>query len=245
MAKKINPMVAIAGGVVAVLLLFAIISIVFYPGPDVVVDDHHSAEDGHGVEQDHSDDHVDHGAEGDHGAEEDGSDDVNDSDTKDDDHTSSTDDTVSSNDSITAAIGDTVSAHYVGKFENGTVFASTNRETGAQPIEFILGKGVIVKGFDDAVLGMKKGETKTVVVQPKDGFPSNPDLIITFSRAQIEGVFGSVPAVGNEITFSNGNQISKGVVQEVTSTTVIIDFNSNTVGKVLTYEITVVDISRK
>ena len=244
MAKKINPMLAIAGGLIAVLLLFAIISIVFYPGQAVVVDDPHGG--GHGVEGDHSADHVDHGSEGDHGAEEDGAGDVNDSDTKVDDDTSSTDDNAAANDtdSITAAVGDTVFAHYVGKFENGTVFASTNRETGAQPIEFILGKGVIVKGFDDAVLGMKKGETKTTVVQPKDGFPSNPDLIITFNRAQIEGAFGSVPEIGNELTFSNGNLVSKGVVREVTSNTVVIDFNSNTVGKVLTYEITVIDISR-
>ena len=248
MAKKINPMLAIVGGVLAVLLLFAIISIVFYPGQDVVVDDPHAHGDGHGVEGDH-DAEVDHGSEGDHGAEENDAADTNDSDTPTDDNSaddnaSSTDDDTAANNGITAAVGDTVSVHYIGKFENGTVFASTNRETGAQPIVIVLGQNTIVKGFDAAVLGMKKGETKTAVVQPSDGFPSDPAKIVTFDRTQIVSVFGSVPEVGSEITFSNGNQISKGVVQEVTSTTVIIDFNSNTVGKVLTYEITVIDISR-
>ena len=239
MAKKINPMLAIAGGVLAVLLLFAIISIVFYPGSAVTVDDPHGG--GHGVEGDHGAE-VDHGTEGDHSADGNNAADTHNNDTPAKDNTSSAGNNTAANESIAAAVGDTVSAHYVGKFENGTVFAST---TGAQPIEFVLGKGVIVKGFDDAVLGMKKGETKTAVVQPKDGFPSNPDKIVTFNRTQIVSVFGSVPEVGSEITFSNGNLVSNGVVREVTSNTVIIDFNDNTVGKVLIYEITVTDISRK
>ena len=176
MAKKINPLLAIVGGLLAVLLLFAIISIVFYPGPAVAVDDPHAHGGGHGVEDDHSADYVDHGAEGDHGAEEDGAGEANDDhSTADNDETSSDNDTSGSNTSTDNTSTDNTTAN----------------------------------------------ENNTSAVVP----PSNPDLIITFSRVQIEGIFGSVPEVGNEITLSVGSQTSKGIVREVTSNTVVIDFN--------------------
>ena len=253
MAKKINPMLAVVGGLLAVLLLFSIISIVFYPGAPIELEGGHGA-DGHG--SDAVDDTVDHGnessEEGDAGAEDENL--TNEGDSADTDNSTvdgadnGTENNTSENGTaateVTASAGDTVFVHYVGKFENGTVFTSTGRENGSQPVSIVLGQNPIVKGFDSAVVGMKINETKTAVVSPEDGYPSNSALIITFDRTQIVSVFGSVPNVGDKIIFSNGGQTPNGAVLEVTANSVLIDFNDETVGKVLTYEITVTEIQK-
>ena len=251
MAKKINPMLAVVGGLLTVLLLFSIISIVFYPGAPVELEGGHGhGTDGHG--SDAVDDNVGHGnessEEGDAEAEDENL--TTDGDSADTDNSTvdGADNTTSENGTatteVTAAAGDTVFVHYVGKFENGTVFASTGRENGSQPVSIVLGQNTIVKGFDSAVAGMKINETKTAVVSPEDGYPSNSALIITFDRTQIVGVFGSVPNVGDKVIFSNGGQTPNGAVLEVTANSVLIDFNDETVGKVLTYEITVTEIQK-
>ena len=251
MAKKINPMLAIMGGLVTVLLLFAIISIVFYPAPAEYGD--HG--DGHGDYVDgHGSDVSDSDADSHNDSAEDNADATDDtSNAADDDSSgdgSSANDNADSSDNtqadteatnVTAAIGDTVSVEYTGKFENGTVF-DTSDYLSIHPVKVVLGQSTIFKEFDDAVLGMKAGETKTITVQQKAS--SNPDLVITFDRTQIIGVFGSVPSVNDEITFTNGNQVSKGTVQSVTANSVVIDFNSNTAVNVLTYEITVTGIEK-
>ena len=251
MAKKINPMLAIMGGLVTVLLLFAIISIVFYPAPAEYGD--HG--DGHGDYVDgHGSDVSDSDADSHNDSAEDNADATDDtSNAADDDSSgdgSSANDNADSSDNtqadteaanVTAAIGDTVSVQYTGKFENGTI-SDTSDYSGVQPVKVVLGQSTIFKEFDDAVLGMKAGETKTITVQQKAS--SNPDLVITFDRTQIIGVFGSVPSVNDEITFTNGNQVSKGTVQSVTANSVVIDFNSNTAVNVLTYEITVTEIQK-
>jgi FKBP-type peptidyl-prolyl cis-trans isomerases 2 len=265
MAKKINPMLAIMGGLVTVLLLFAIISIVFYPAPAEYGDHgdgHGDYVDGHGsdVSDSDADSHND-SAENNADATDDTSNAADDDSSGDgssaNDNADSSDNTQADTEAanVTAAIGDTVSVQYTGKFENGDTVSvqytgkfengtvsDTSDYSGVQPVKVVLGQSTIFKEFDDAVLGMKAGETKTITVQQKAS--SNPDLVITFDRTQIIGVFGSVPSVNDEITFTNGNQVSKGTVQSVTANSVVIDFNSNTAVNVLTYEITVTEIQK-
>ena len=249
MAKKINPMMAVVGGLLAVLLLFSIISIVLYPGAPIELegghgDDGHGSDvaDGHGSdnEQNTGDDSAAEDGQGSAGDSEgdtgDGAGDSNDN--ADNSTENNTDDNTAPE--VVAAVGDTVSVQYVGKFENGTIFAST--PSGVLPEPIVLGQNSIVKGFDAAVVGMKVNERKTVVIQPEDGYPHDSALVISFDRTQIVGVFGSVPAVGAKITFTSGTQTSSGTVLEVTNNAVLIDFNKEVAGKVLTYEITVTEI---
>ena len=64
-------------------------------------------------------------------------------------------------------IGDLVSVNYVGRFESGEVFDSSE---GGAPLQFTVGQGEVIKGFEKAVIDMKAGEIKTVTIPPEDGY---------------------------------------------------------------------------
>ena len=71
---------------------------------------------------------------------------------------------------------------YTGKLENGDVFDSSE---GKQPLTFTVGAGMLIKGFDQAVIGMKKGESKTVTIPPDMGYgPRNEKAMVDIPRAQ-------------------------------------------------------------
>lgn len=67
-----------------------------------------------------------------------------------------------------AKSGDVVTVHYTGTLENGVKFDSSLDR--GQPFEFTLGVGQVIKGFDNGILGMKVGEKKRIVIDPKDGY---------------------------------------------------------------------------
>ncbi|MDR2861512.1 MAG: FKBP-type peptidyl-prolyl cis-trans isomerase, partial [Syntrophobacterales bacterium] len=71
--------------------------------------------------------------------------------------------------------GNRIKIHYTGKLKDGTVFESN---IGDAPLEFTVGKGKVIKGFENAVLGMKTGEAKTVTIKPADAYgPKDQSLI--------------------------------------------------------------------
>ena len=76
--------------------------------------------------------------------------------------------------------GDTVRVHYTGRLEDGTVFdSSENRD----PLEFTIGDGEVIPGFERAVAGMEPGEVKTATIQPEDSYgPRLDDMTITIDR---------------------------------------------------------------
>ncbi|PZM85692.1 peptidylprolyl isomerase [Candidatus Gracilibacteria bacterium] len=83
--------------------------------------------------------------------------------------------------------GDTVSVHYNGTLENGEKFDSSYDR--GEPIDFQVGSGMMIKGFDKAVVGMKVGEKKSIILKPEDAYGKEEDYIITAGRekfAQIE-----------------------------------------------------------
>ena len=65
--------------------------------------------------------------------------------------------------------GDTVSVLYTGKLQDGTVFDASDKH-GGEPIEFVLGKGMVIKGWDEGVAGMQVGEKRTLVIPPNLGY---------------------------------------------------------------------------
>lgn len=106
--------------------------------------------------------------------------------------------------------GDTVSVSYTGSLEDGTVFDTNIEEVAEeagieklffQPLEFTLGQGQVIAGFEEAVLGMRIGEKKTVTLPPEKGYgDSDPSLIIsspretTFNRTENISLLSTLPA---------------------------------------------------
>lgn len=134
-----------------------------------------------------------------------------------------------------AADGDTVAVDYTGTLDDGEQFDSS---TGRAPLEFVVGSGQVIKGFDDAVRGMAVGETVTVRIEPADAYgEQDPEAIVEFP---IEEVPEEFHVVGTPVQFATGQ---RGVVIEVTDTTVTIDLNHELAGEALTFEITLVSIT--
>ena len=79
--------------------------------------------------------------------------------------------------------GDTITVHYTGRFENGKIFDTS---VGGLPFKFTVGTGRIIKGFDDAVIGMKEGEKKAVTITPDKSYGTwRDDLVIDIPQSQI------------------------------------------------------------
>ena len=138
-----------------------------------------------------------------------------------------------------AGDGDTVSVHYTGTLADGTEFDSSRDR---DPLRFTIGTGQVVPGFEDAVYGMKVGETKTVTIPAAQAYGEREeDLIIEMDRDQLAGDVD--PQVGQTvgITYTDGQQ-GTAIVTEVTETTVTLDANRALAGEDLTFEIKLVKV---
>lgn len=150
-----------------------------------------------------------------------------------------------------AGKGDTVSVNYVGKLENGTVF-DTSIEAEAKkgglplrgsysPLEFTVGAGQMIAGFDAGVLGMKEGEEKTVRLPPEQAYGNRrEDAVISIPVANI-GNSESIK-VGSMLYAQNG---ASGTVAAIENGTAKVDFNHELAGKTLVFTIKMVKIQKK
>ena len=85
--------------------------------------------------------------------------------------------------SATAEDGDTVKVHYTGTLGDGTVFDTS---LGSEPLEFTLGEGKMIPGFEQAVYGLKVGQSKTVTIPVEEAYgPHRDDLVIVVEREQL------------------------------------------------------------
>ena len=143
--------------------------------------------------------------------------------------------------SIVAQKGDKVKVDYTGTLSDGTVFDSSK---GRAPLEFTVGAGQMIAGFDKAVVGMKVGETKKVTIPATEAYgPSDPDMIVSVPKSKLPA--GMNPQVGDQLgmTTSDGQQIPVRVV-EVNVDSIKVDANHEMAGKDLTFEITMVAITK-
>ena len=135
--------------------------------------------------------------------------------------------------------GDMVKVHYTGTLSDGTQFDSSE---GKDPLEFTVGAGQMIKGFDNAVRGMKVGETKTVTIPAAEAYGERKDsLVITFDLSEIPD--GMSLKVGDTVPLqtTSGGYVN-GTVTAVSDTDVTVDANHRLAGKDLTFEITLVEI---
>ena len=139
-----------------------------------------------------------------------------------------------------ANTGDKVSIHYTGTLEDGSRFDSSE---GREPLQFELGSGQVIPGFDKAVEGMTVGETKTVTIPPEDAYgPRNEQAIQSVPKSALPPELE--PQVGMNLQAQNQNQqpIQLTVVA-VEEDSITVDANHPLAGKALNFEINLVAIA--
>jgi peptidylprolyl isomerase len=135
--------------------------------------------------------------------------------------------------------GDTVRVHYTGTFDDGEIFDSSS---GREPLEFTMGSGQLIPGFDRAVDGMSPGESKTVKIPAEEAYgPHREEMMLEVDRAQVPPDLD--PKVGERLEIKQQDGRSVPVtVTEVTDTQVVLDGNHPLAGKSLNFEIELVEI---
>ena len=138
-----------------------------------------------------------------------------------------------------AKAGDTVRIHYTGTLDNGTRFDSSE---GREPLEFNLGGGQVIPGFDSAVDGMAVGESKTVTIPAAEAYGERHEqLVQQVPREMLPDTIE--PAVGMQLqSQSPEGQVMNLVVTEVNDASITVDANHPLAGQALTFSIELVEI---
>lgn len=142
-----------------------------------------------------------------------------------------------------AKAGDKVKVEYAGKFADGKEF--DNSSWHGAPLEFQLGAGQVVPGFEKAIFGMKKGESKTFTIKAAEAYGEpRAELVREIPRQTLPMGEGTEekfkPGMMIVLGAPNGTRIP-AVVKEISATKLVVDFNHPLAGKDLTFEIKVVE----
>jgi len=137
--------------------------------------------------------------------------------------------------------GDIINVHYTGRLTDGTLFDSSE---GREPLEFEVGSGMVIKGFDEGVTGMSVGEKKTVHISVADAYGEvDSSYLAVFNKAEIPS---DIPyEIGMQLNMhqDGSGQVMPVAVVEVTDTTITLDANHPLAGKDLIFDLEVVAIS--
>ena len=135
--------------------------------------------------------------------------------------------------------GDKVKVHYHGKLTNGETFDSS---AGREPLEFEVGSGMVIKGFDTGVTGMKPGEKKTVNIPVDEAYgPQNPDMFIEYPKANFPA--DMTLEIGLPLMLSNeSGQQFEVKVNEIKDEVVVLDANHSLAGEELIFDLELVEI---
>ncbi len=134
--------------------------------------------------------------------------------------------------------GDTIAVDYTGKLENGEVFDTSEGKT---PLTFTVGAGMLIKGFDEAVIDMKKGDSKTVTIPPEMGYgPRNEDALVDVPRMHFPDEIPLEVGLELQLQDPNGRPVPAKVA-EITDEVVKMDVNHFLAGKTLVFDITIAD----
>ncbi len=138
-----------------------------------------------------------------------------------------------------AKVGDTIKVHYTGTLDDGTVFDSS---VGREPLQFTIGLGQMIPGFDKGVVGLNLNESKTITIPADQAYGQyRADLVQVVARDQFPT--DSELEVGQMLQASQPNgQIILVTVTNVTDTDVTLDANHRLAGENLTFEIQLVEI---
>lgn len=139
----------------------------------------------------------------------------------------------------TAKTGDKVRIHYTGTLDDGTQFDSSS---GGEALEFALGTGQVIPGFDSAVSGMAVGETKDVTIEPDDAYGQRHEqLVQTVPRDALPEEID--PTVGMHLqSQAPDGQVMSLFVTEIGDETITVDANHPLAGQALNFSIELVEI---
>ena len=138
-----------------------------------------------------------------------------------------------------AKSGDTVKIHYTGRLDDGTVFKTS---CGYKPLEFRIGKSMLIPAFQETVVGMKPGNSRTVKIVAGEAYgPRHEQMVVAVDRNKFpENV---KPSIGLELDIcQQSGKVSLVKVIDVSECSVTLDANHPLAGKDLTFDIELVEI---
>jgi len=143
---------------------------------------------------------------------------------------------------ITAQAGDKVKVHYQGTLADGTIFDSSE---GRDPLEFTLGTGQVIPGFDAAVIGLSPGQSVVTTIPPDDAYgPANPEMIIEVERDRFPEDMELEEGLELQLSGGGGQAFLVRVI-EIAADKVTLDGNHPLAGEALTFRIQLESIASK
>ena len=134
--------------------------------------------------------------------------------------------------------GDKVKAHYRGTLADGTEF---DNSAGRDPIEFEVGSGALIPGFESAVVGMEAGDKKTFTIPVDEAYgPRRDELLLTVPKDQVPPDLDA--GVGDSLVLERNGQEIQVVVKNVSDTGLTLDANHPLAGRDLVFEIEVLEV---
>ena len=138
-----------------------------------------------------------------------------------------------------AKSGDKVKVHYHGKLVTGETFDSS---AGREPLEFEVGSGMVIRGFDEGVTGMEEGEKKTINIPVEQAYgPRNPDMMIDMPRDRFPAELQLELGMPLMMSDGGGNN-HQVVVVEIKDDSVVLDANHPLAGQDLIFDLELVEI---
>jgi peptidylprolyl isomerase len=135
--------------------------------------------------------------------------------------------------------GDTVKIHYTGTLKDGTKFDTS---VGGEPIQFKVGEGRLIPGFEQAVVGLAAGDKKTFTIPFDEAYgPRRDELIVTVDRNQIPPEI--TPVVGEDLVMEREDSHFNVRVVEVTDDIVTLDANHQLAGEDLVFDVELIEIA--
>lgn len=137
-------------------------------------------------------------------------------------------------------LNDSIKVHYTGTIESGEVFDSSLER---DPLEFIVGEGKLLKGFEEGVVGMKVDDSKEISIPSAEGYGElRPDLVAEVDKKNLSPEIE--PVVGMELMskYPDGSDVVVRIV-EVKEDTITVDANHPLAGRDLKFNITILDIT--
>ena len=138
-----------------------------------------------------------------------------------------------------AKSGDKVKVHYKGTLNDGSIFDSSE---GREPLEFEVGSGQVIPGFDNAVMGLSVGESKTVNIPSAEAYgPYQENMVLAIEKDKFPEGLNLTVGEQLQIPSQNGQPVVV-VIKEVTDDQVTLDANHPLAGQDLNFNIELVEI---